>query len=128
MSSIATGAARVGKVLTALSKQGYRCARLSHSGQRRGKRKDEAMVAGDAMAWPPNDSMLPYWLIEVGGSGKRLAVAFAELEHGGLPPGWRPLVVRFVDRKQRWYTSPDDCFENFERILWDLVEVHELRR
>lgn len=117
-SSSSLGAGRVGAVMSSISACGYRCARVSASGQRRGARREERGLAGDviALATVPG---LPHLLIEVGGAGKRLGVAFAELRESILP-GFCPLVVRFVKRRRFVYTSEDDRFADLADALESL--------
>ena len=107
MSTIAKGAQRVGSAMTQLHRAGYRCARVSSSGQRKGKRRAEGGIPGDVIALAPVDSGLPHVIVEVGGIGKRLAVSFAELTEAPLPPGFTALVARCVNRKWLWYSDPD---------------------
>jgi hypothetical protein len=90
---------------------------MSASGQRRGKRIDEQCIPGDAQAWPPTNSTRPYFLIEVGGSGKRLRSAFDELRRDGLPPGWRAMVVLVIRRRSWWYLSPAARFQSLTDAL-----------
>ena len=109
MSTVAKGASRVGSVLTQLSRLGYRCARVSASGQRKGKRKDEMGIAGDAIALAPTDSGLPHLLVEVGGEKKSVRSAMAELLKHPLPPGFAPLVARCMsNRRWRWHAFPEE--------------------
>jgi len=115
------GAARVGKVMTTLSDAGYRAGRMSASGQRRGKRIDEQMIAGDIIALSQIPT-LPHLLIEVGGIGKRLGTAFEELR-GSLAPGFVPLVVRFVARKRWHYVDEDSRFPSLAEALDALREA-----
>jgi hypothetical protein len=67
-----------GSVMTRLSSAGYRCARTSASGQRRGSRRDDHGLAGDLVALSTNPS-LPHALQQCGGADKRLGVTFDEL-------------------------------------------------
>lgn len=118
MSSVSLGAGRVGSVMTALSKHGYRCTRISASGQRKGARRDENCIAGDALAFAGKPGY-PHLAVEVGGLGKRLRVAFTELRTF-LPPGFVPIVVRYVRRKARWYTDEDTSFLTLAAMLEEL--------
>jgi hypothetical protein len=98
-----------------LQAHGYAFARTSASGQRKGKRKEQRMIPGDLLAVALEPGR-PHLQFEIGGIGKRLGAAFAELR--SLPlPGFLPVVVRFVARKRRWYLSPDDCFRSFGELL-----------
>lgn len=114
MSTASLGAARVGAVISSLAARGYRCGRMSASGQRRGSRRDEQMLAGDLIAL--GSTGLPHLLVEVGGAGKRLGVAFTELRECILP-GFVPVVVRFVNRKRWYYVDEDDRFEDVDDAL-----------
>lgn len=116
MSDAKRGAKRVGAVMTDLARRGYRCARISASGQRKGSRRSQDCIAGDALAFAPADSGLPHLAIEVGGVGKRLRSAFTELR-AFLPPGFAPLVVRVVRRRKRWYTDEDSRFLHIDDAL-----------
>lgn len=109
MSTASLGASRVGAVMTTLSAAGYRCARISASGQRRGTRRAEHGLGGDviALATVPG---YPHLLVEVGGVGKRVGAAFQELR-GSLMPGFAPLVVRFVGRVRRAYVGEDERYD-----------------
>jgi hypothetical protein len=66
------------------------------------------------------DSGLPHIVAEVGGIGKRLAVAFAELTAQALPPRFVPVVVRCVKRHWLYYTSPTDRFGDFGDFIHTL--------
>lgn len=105
MSASALGGKRVGSVMSRLWSVGYRCARTSASGQRRGARREEMGLAGDIIALATLDGY-PHLIIEVGGVGKRLGKAFAELRES-LAPGFAAIVVRYVDRKSWWYVDED---------------------
>ncbi len=113
--SSALGASRVGRVMTELAAFGYRCARVSASGQRRGARRYENTLAGDLVALTPNYGH-PHLIVEVGGIGKRLGVAFTELREL-LMPGFQPLVVRYVKRKRWIYVDEDHRFDDFRDAL-----------
>jgi len=115
MSSTAKGAARVGAIMTALDGAGFRCARVSASGQRRGGRRQERCLAGDVLALTTCPT-LPHLLVEVGGAGKRLGVAFAELRDS-IAPGFCPLVVRFVERRRLIYVDEDSRFDTLSDAL-----------
>jgi len=115
MSTTAKGAARVGAIMTALDAAGFRCARVSASGQRRGARRAERCLAGDVLALATCPT-LPHLLVEIGGSGKRLGVAFAELRDS-LAPGFCPLVVRFVERRRYVYCDEDSRFNSLGDAL-----------
>jgi len=115
LSSAALGASRVGSVLSSLSQHGYRCARVSASGQRRGSRRIEHCLAGDIIALAPVDSGLPHIIAEVGGAKKSVRAALAEMTAHPLPPGFYPLVVRCVGRRWRWHIGDDRC-ESFPTL------------
>lgn len=59
--------------------------------------------------------------VEVGGAGKRLAVAFAELNETRLA-GSHSMVIRFVKGRRYYYTSPDQRFDVLEDALDALKE------
>ena len=122
LSTSALGAGRVGAVISTLAANGYRAGRLSASGQRRGARREENMIPGDLIALAPPEGGLPHLLIEVGGIGKRLGVAFAELREG-LAPGFVPLVVRFVARRRWYYVDEDTRLEDLTEALTALREA-----
>lgn len=86
---------------------GYRCARVSASGQRKGARREEKGIPADVIALAPLDSGLPHLLIEVGGPGKSVRLALAEMLENPLPPGFVPLVARTIDRRMRWHVSAE---------------------
>lgn len=117
MSSAAKGAQRCGSVMTKLARLRFRCARVSASGQRRGKRREENGIPGDIIAWAPSDSRWPHLLIEVGGSGKRIAVTFAELLEHPLPAGHAAIVATCVGKRWRWYIDPDSRFGSLIEAL-----------
>lgn len=104
MSSISKGAQRVGSAMSQLAALGYRCSRTSASGQRRGSRRSENGVAGDLIALAP--AARPHVVAEIGGAGKRIGSAFAELTAHGLPDGFVPLVGVVIKRRWRWYSAP----------------------
>lgn len=108
MSSQAKGGARVGSVLSQLSRLGYRCARVSASGQRKGKRRDERGLDGDLIALAPVDSQLPHLIVEVGGPSKSVAESLAEMTEHPLPPGFVPIVARCIGKGRgcwRWHVA-----------------------
>lgn len=109
----------MGRVMTALAREGYRCARISASGQRKGKRKDERCIAGDLLAFAPRDSGLPHLAVEVGGERKRLRAVFAELR-AFLPAGFAPLLVRYVDLRAQWYVNEDTRCANAAAAIVEL--------
>ena len=80
------------------------------------------MIAGDVIALSAEADLLPHLLIEVGGAGKRLGVAFRELRESILP-GFAPMVVRFVARKRWYYVTEDDRFDAVEEALMALREA-----
>ncbi len=105
--SAAKGAQRVGSAMTQLSRLGYRCARVSASGQRKGERREEKGVPADVIALAPLNSGYPHLLVEVGGRGKSVRLALAEMLEEPLPPGFVPLVARTIDRRMRWHVSAE---------------------
>jgi hypothetical protein len=72
-------------------------------------------LAGDLIALTAQDG-LPHLLVEVGGAGKRLGVAFTELRESVLV-GFSPLVVRFVDRRRWVYVDEDHRFADVEDAI-----------
>lgn len=116
MSDVAKGAARVGSVLTALHKHGFRCARISASGQRRGARRQEDGIAGDVLALAPPHSGLPHLLAEVGGEKKIVTRALDELRCD-LPPGFAPIVARCIRRRWRWHVDTDSAHDTLSDAL-----------
>lgn len=108
MSSASKGGQRVGSVMTHLSRFGYRCARISASGQRRGARRTEKGLDGDIIALAPKDTMLPHLIIEAGGKSKSVAESLREMTEHPLPAGFIPIVARCVGRgiyAWRWHTK-----------------------
>jgi hypothetical protein len=59
--------------------------------------------------------------VEVGGAGKRLATAFAELNETKLA-GSHSMVIRFVKGKRWYYVSPDERHDVLEDALDALKE------
>jgi len=107
VSDVAKGAKRVGSAMTQFSKLGYRCARISASGQRRGKRREEKGLDGDFIAFAPDESTYPHVIVESGGRGKSVTESIREMTEHGLPPGFVPIVARCVGRgvfAWRWHT------------------------
>ena len=118
MSSAAKGASRVGSAMTQFAALGYRCARTSASGQRKGARRDENGIAGDLFALAAPDSGYPHVIAEIGGVGKRLRAAFDELYEGGpLPAGFAALVGRVVRRRWLWYSAADERHPSLKAAL-----------
>jgi len=115
MSTTAKGAQRVGSVLTALSRHGYRCARVASSGQRKGARRVELGIAGDVIALAPLDAGVPHIIAEVGGQKKSVRAALAEMTAQPLPPGFVAIVARCVGRRWRWHIG-DDRTESFATL------------
>jgi hypothetical protein len=115
------GGQRVGRVISMLAANGYRCARLSASGQRRGARRIEKGLDADVIALAPEHSGLPHLLVEVGGVKKSVTQSMAEMtEHGPLPPGFIGVVVRLVDSRRklwRWHTSRLESHPNVGALL-----------
>lgn len=123
-SDAAKGGQRVGAAQTQLSRLGYRTARVSASGQRKGKRREENGVSADIIAFAPADSGLPHLIVESGGAGKRLGVAFEEMLEHPLPPGFIALVARTIDRKMRWHVSAERG-DSFSTLVDALDAVRE---
>ncbi len=124
MSSAAKGAARVGSVLSALSRHGYRCARIASSGQRKGARRAEIGLAADVIALAPLDGGVPHLLAEVGGQKKSVRAALAEMTAHPLPPGFVAIVARCVGRRWRWHVG-DDRTEAFSTLIQALDALRE---
>jgi hypothetical protein len=117
MSTRETGNARERTFERRLWEHGFRTARFSGSGTRVSDGRKENGLCGDLVALAPMDSGLPHIIVEVGGIGKRLAVAFAELAAQPLPPGFVPCIARCVARRWWFYTSPDDRFADFADFI-----------
>lgn len=115
MSAVHLGAQRVGRVMTILSRLGYRCARVSASGQRRGARREEDGIPGDILAIAVADGQ-PHLMVEVGGERKRLAVTFGEMRECSLP-GFVPIVVRYVEHRAWWYADEDTRVATASELL-----------
>lgn len=93
--------------MSQLAKHGYRCARISASGQRKGKRRDERGLDGDIVALAPTESALPHLIVEVGGASKSVKQSIAEMTEHALPPGFIPIVGRCIGKGRsawRWHT------------------------
>ena len=103
MSTAQLGNSRVDAVGRELSKCGYTIGFLKASGRRGQRRRDLNCLAGDLLALAPEGGGA-HLIVEVGGVGKRLSRAFAELNANPMP-GFCPIVVRFVNRKQRIYVD-----------------------
>lgn len=117
MSSRALGNAREHRVEEMLWEHGFRTMLARASGMRMKVEAQGNALAGDIIAISAWESGLPHLLIEVGGIGKRLGVAFAELTEYPLPSGFVPVVVRCVSRAWKWYLSPDDRFDALSDAL-----------
>ena len=117
MSSTAKGAQRVGSALSQFAKLGFRCSRVSASGQRKGARKAEKCIAGDLIALAPDGSGYPHVIAEIGGAGKRLRAAFAELRSEPLAAGFVPIVGRVVRRRWRWYSGAQSRHKTLREAL-----------
>jgi hypothetical protein len=117
MSSSSKGAQRVGSALSQFARLGFRCSRVSASGQRKGARRHEKCIAGDIIALAPESSGWPHVIAEIGGVGKRLGAAFAELTAEPLTAGFVPIVGRVVRRRWRWYSFPDSRHETLQAAL-----------
>lgn len=121
MSDSAKGGKRVGSAMTQLAKHGYRCARISASGQRKGKRRDEAGLDGDIIALAPKDSSLPHLIAEIGGPSKSVKQSLQEMTEHPLPPGFVPIVGRCIGKGRnawRWHTK---AFVNGHLTLMDAI-------
>lgn len=110
--------------MTQLARFGFVCVRTSASGQRKKKRREEATVPADILAFSVHGISLPDVAVEIGGSGKRIEVTFAELEsitHHHLARGFVPLVGMIVRRKWYWYTAPRHRHHSLAEALLALV-------
>ena len=101
---------------------GYRCARVSASGQRKGSRRDQEGIDGDIIAFANRDRTLPHLIVEVGGRSKNVSESFREITEHGLPPGFRPMVARCMpNRRWRYHHDPDvdgvDSLDEFFSLL-----------
>jgi hypothetical protein len=112
-------------MLTKLSKFGYRCVRISASGQRKGKRRDEAGIDGDIIALAPINSIHPHLSVEVGGPSKSVAQSLLEMTEHPLPAGFVPIVARCLGRGAKAWRYH---FEAHERGLDSLDELFEAMR
>ena len=120
MSDQSKGGQRVGSVMSQLAAFGYRNARISHSGQRRGARRDERGIDGDIIAFAPPEAGKPHLLVEVGGAKKSVFESLAEMRAEPLPPGFVAIVARCMpNRRWRWH------FEAHERGVDTLQELFE---
>jgi hypothetical protein len=118
MSDIAKGAQRVGSVQTMLAKLGYRTARISASGQRRGARRDERGIDGDLIAFAPLESEYPHLIVEVGGEKKAVALSIFEMTRDPLPAGFAVLVARCMpNRRWRFNWDGDAHYPTLELAL-----------
>lgn len=118
MSDAAKGAQRVGSIMSRLSSLGFRCARVSASGQRKGARRDERGIDGDLIALAPPHSGWPHLIVEVGGLGKRVGQSFAEMTEHGTPPGFAPVVARIISRARwRFSIDSDHAFDDLTEAL-----------
>jgi hypothetical protein len=124
MSNSAKGAARVGSAMTQLAKLGFRCSRVSASGQRKGARKAEKCIAGDLIALAPEGSVYPHVIAEIGGVSKRVRAAFAELRAEPLATGFVPIVGRVVRRRWRWYSDAKARHKTLREALEATVAFH----
>lgn len=126
-SSSSKGAQRVGSALSQFARLGFRCSRVSASGQRKGARKNEKCIAGDVIALAADGSGWPHVIAEIGGVGKRLGAAFHELTSEPLAAGFAPIVGRVVRRRWIWYSSPDARHETLREALDELREAASTR-
>ena len=122
-SSSEKGAQRVGSALSQFAALGFRCARVSASGQRKGARKDEKCMPGDIIALAADASGYPHVIAEIGGVGKRLGAAFGELRAEPLPAGFAPIVGRVVRRRWWWYSDVDTRHATLAEALEALKHV-----
>lgn len=87
------------------------------SGQRIALEGREHALPGDLIAIAPMDSGLPHLLVECGGVGKRLGVAFRELRREPLPGGFVALLARVVARKWWYYIAEGERFSDLREAL-----------
>ena len=106
MSSTTLGTAREMRVGRKLATLGYRWCKVSRSGKAPEEEREQRIRA-DLIAFAPADSFLPNLVVSVGGAGKRIAIAFAELRGTHLPVTFVPIVVTCVNRKTWWYSDAD---------------------
>jgi len=116
VSSTSLGTSREMAVGRSLAKLSYTWAKISRSGQVRGDDREHRILA-DLIAFAPQDGGIPHLLVSIGGVGKRLRVAFEELRSLPMPPGFIPLLVRFVKRKRWYYLDEDSRFESLTEAL-----------
>ncbi len=107
----------MGSALSQFAKLGYRCSRVSASGQRKGSRRGEKCIAGDLIALAPDGSGYPHVIAEIGGAGKRLRSAFQEMTTEPLAAGFIPLVGRVVKRRWLWYSDVDSRHQTLREAL-----------
>lgn len=117
MSGVDTGHRRVTDVINTLVAAGFGWMKSNVSGKSSHEIRTPWRIPGDLIACR-EDMMLQ---IEVGGIGKRLEAAFAELDSFKLP-GSHSMVIRFVKGKRWYYVSPDDRFAVLEDALDALKE------
>jgi hypothetical protein len=117
----------VGSVLTQLDKMGFRCARVSASGQRKGSRRQERGLDGDVIALADPETGYPHLIIEVGGPKKSVAESLAQMTEHPLPPGFVPLVARCIGRgakSWRWhFVAHKRGHDSLPEVLSALREV-----
>ena len=114
--SSAKGKYREYKVRDLLIDAGYKASLISRSGAAISEKAKAGGIPADIVGYSTQHG-LPHIWAEVGGIGKRLEVSFARLTRDGLPPGVVPLVVRAVERKWWYYTSPSDRFSTLNDAL-----------
>ena len=98
-----------------LSRFGYVVVPIKASGRRGERRTDLRTIAADVLAFCPDDAW-PHLQLEIGGAGKRLGTAFRELRALVLP-GFVPIVVRFVERKQWLYVDEDTRVRKYDDLI-----------
>ena len=80
-------------------------------------RKAEKCIAGDLIALARDGSGYPHVIPEIGGVGKRVRTAFAELKAEPLATGFVPIVGRVVRRRWLWYSSAKSRHETLREAL-----------
>jgi hypothetical protein len=117
VSSVDTGHRRVTDVINTFVASGFYWLKANVSGKSSHKERTPWRIPGDVI-FCREDMLLQ---VEVGGAGKRLAVAFAELNETKLA-GSHSMVIRFVGGKRWYYVSPDERHSDLNDALDALKE------
>ncbi len=118
MSTVTTGHRRVTDVINAFVEHGFYWMKANVSGKSSHEVRTPWRIPGDVI-FCREDMLLQ---VEVGGAGKRLATAFAELNETRLA-GSHTMVIRFLKGKRWYYVSPDDRFTSLDDALDALKEA-----